>query len=351
MNLKNLFITDTAEFEARRLGVEKVFHCNATLPDQVFREEFKFFGFESFDLAMADDFSPVIQELAETSGDDSVLMAVLDPDPSSYYKKEFGYYNWAEVPVSISGDAYLDLLNEHPEGSPADSLHVNSYTVIGVPKSAKWAVWGNRSYETCVVGFRDDIPMGSLHGIRWALDIYLTYAFKYDLEGFHRSLLNRSVPHQPRRHPFGYDTISAQINHAQRRPRHQPRRHLSTRWCFFGMFPFAQRRPRHQPRRHDAESDGPGVGSECAQRRPRHQPRRHLRYLVQLFSQRQRSTKAEASAPATLSASSSEHRMKNSAQRRPGHQPRRHGARCSPLRHRSPPLNEGRGISPGDTRS
>ena len=179
INLKNLFITDTVDFESKRLEVEKVFHCNATLPDQVFRKGCKFFRFESFDLAVSRAIWPVIQELAETSGDDSVLIAVLDPDPSSYFKKAFGYYNWADVPVSISSDAYVDLLNEHPEGSPADALNVTSRTMIWVPKSAKWAIWADRDWETCVVGFRDDIPTTSLHGIRWALDIYLIYCFKY----------------------------------------------------------------------------------------------------------------------------------------------------------------------------
>ena len=79
---------------------------------------------------------------------------------------------------------------------------------------------------------------------------------------------------EPRRHPFGYDTISAQINHAQRRPGHQPRRHR------FRLVKGADR---------------------CV-----------------------RSTKAGASAPATL---------------------RIYG----PSRSSYATLNEGRGISPGDT--
>lgn len=179
MNLKNLFITDTVEFESRRLELEELFHCNATLPDQVFREGFKFFACEEFDLAITDKFWPVIQELAQASRDDNVLVGALDPDPSSYFKKHFGFYNWANIPVSISSDAYLHLLNEYPDTSPADCLGINSETVFWIPRSGKWAIWGSRGWGTCVVGFRRRIPKVSLHGLRWALDINLTYCFRY----------------------------------------------------------------------------------------------------------------------------------------------------------------------------
>ena len=87
----------------------------------------------------------------------------------------------------------------------------------------------------------------------------------------------------------------------------------------------AQRRPGHQPRRHSSTTSTSVTASDCAQRRPGHQPRRH--------------TLADRPVPSTIM----------TAQRRPGHQPRRHPAGmiqwwCIE------PLNEGRGISPGDTR-
>lgn len=179
MNLKNLFIIDTAEFESRRLEVEKVFHYKATLPDQVFREDFKFFAFEDWEMMFGDEFWPVIQKLAEASGDDSVLIGVFDADPSTFWRKHFGHYGWANIPVSISTCEFSELLNEDPtEESPPGGLQLYGHKVILVPQSAKWAIWGERRWETWVVGFQDDIPTTSLHGIRWALDSYLIYCFK-----------------------------------------------------------------------------------------------------------------------------------------------------------------------------
>ena len=180
MNLSSLLITDTADFKSRRLEVEKLFHCNATLPDQVFREGIDAFAFENFDLMLRDSFWPVVQELAEVSDDDSVLISVLDPDPSSFWKKHYGHYGSANIPVSISSCEFSDVLNKDSDKeSPPGGLQLYANTVILVPQSAKWAIWGQRRWETCVVGFRDEVPTGSLNGLRWALDIYLTYCFKY----------------------------------------------------------------------------------------------------------------------------------------------------------------------------
>ena len=145
---------------------------------------------------------------------------------------------------------------------------------------------------------------------------------------------------------------------------------------------YAQRRPGPQPRRHCVDGDlDPGKPRCAAQRRPGPQPRRHgnlhlgtpghLPYIIR------RSTKAGASTPATHwptrtqlrsqgRASLNEGRGLNpgdtgggshvssadascSAQRRPGPQPRRHSARCLVRLESRGPLNEGRGLNPGDT--
>ena len=181
MNLKNLFLTDVAIFESSHREIENRFYLDATLPDQVFRDGFESFAFEAFDWVMGAKFWRVIQKLANVSGDGSLLLAVLDPDPSSYYKKEFGYYNWANIPVSFSSHEYWNLINEYPNASPADCLLVNSEKVIWLPKSGKWAIWGERSYEVCVIGCRKEILSGSLNDLKdleWALEAAVCYCFR-----------------------------------------------------------------------------------------------------------------------------------------------------------------------------
>ena len=90
-----------------------------------------------------------------------------------------------------------------------------------------------------------------------------------------------------------------------------------------GRSPAAQRRPGREPRRHAKFRRGATDGAG-AQRRPGREPRRHT-------------------APPRMRA------LTSPAQRRPGREPRRH---ATATMNRSPPrgpLNEGRGVNPGDT--
>lgn len=177
MKLPDVLIKDAAAFKTNMTELKRLFHVNASLPEQVFASGFNRFAFEEFDWAMSDSFWPAIQELAASSQDSSLLMAVLDPDPEGYYMKEFGYYNWARVPVAVSSEDYWALLEEYPDASPADSFLVNSEKIIWLPQSANWAVWGQRSYGVCVLGCREHLPVDSWHTVEWALD-YMANCFQ-----------------------------------------------------------------------------------------------------------------------------------------------------------------------------
>lgn len=178
MKSASLFIRDTRAFEVNKQEIEKTFLINECLPERVFHEDFRWFAFEEFDWAMSGEFWLVIQELTQASGDTSLLMAVLDPEPEGYFKKEFGYYNWANISVSASRDDYWELLNAHPESSPADSFLANSEKVIWLPHSAKWAIWGERSYGVCVLAAHECMQIGSWHDVDWALKNYFPNSFK-----------------------------------------------------------------------------------------------------------------------------------------------------------------------------
>ncbi len=169
MTTHALFIRDDEGFEKNKKQVEETMATKEGLPNQIFGRDFSWFAFEEFDWAMSDEFWTALQEMACVSGDSSVLMAVLDPDPKSYFKNEFGYYNWAEIPVSSSKDDYWNVLNAHPESSLADSILFNSEKVVWLPRSGKWAVWGERSYGVCVLGSYEHVENGPWRDVEWAL--------------------------------------------------------------------------------------------------------------------------------------------------------------------------------------
>lgn len=153
------------QFERVKNLINTIFITNSALPNQVFHKEYSNYLFQKFDFTMTDRFWDDISRLAKLTHDDFVLMAVLNPDPKRYYYKEFGYFNWVKLDLSISPDTYLDILNFSPKDSPADSIFVNSYIVVWVPPSMKWGIWAERENEVSVIGFREETYKDSLKEI------------------------------------------------------------------------------------------------------------------------------------------------------------------------------------------
>ena len=159
---------------------------------------------------------------------------------------------------------------------------------------------------------------------------------------------------------------------AQRRPGHQPRRHTTNRAALV-LGQHAQRRPGHQPRRHvdwggrlrpvrGSLNEGRGINpGDTLPTLPLDFKRGALNegrginpgdtFNSTLVSNRfaPRSTKAGASTPATQGEIKFIGDVLPAAQRRPGHQPRRHVWQAAHGQSSEIPLNEGRGINPGDT--
>lgn len=155
MNFENFFVRNNEEFNELKEMVSATFNIESKLPNQVFCEKFGNFKFEEFDFAMSGEFWDTLKKLAIQTNDDFVLAAVLEPSPVGYLYKEFNYYNWIKLPVGLSTDEYFEILELGPEESPADAVVYNSYTVVWLSPSMKWAIWGERDYGICVIGFND----------------------------------------------------------------------------------------------------------------------------------------------------------------------------------------------------
>jgi hypothetical protein len=154
--MERLFIADEKEFAESKKWVDRVFNTEQELPEQVFQESFHGFKFEEFDWAMGEAFWSVLQDLCRKSEDAYCLMGVLNPDPVRYFYKAFGRFSWVKLPVDLTADEYFSVLAHEPAKSPADAILYHSYTVVWVPPSGKWGIWGERDMGVCVLGFRDE---------------------------------------------------------------------------------------------------------------------------------------------------------------------------------------------------
>lgn len=155
MDLENLYVREKNEFDKLNAMVKSIFDKEARLPEQVFCQPFNFFMFEEFDWTISGDFWNTVKNIAFETKDDFILTAVLEPSPEEYFYKEFNYFNWVKLPVNLSADEYLEALELGPEESPADAVVYNSYTVIWLSPSMKWAIWGERNYGISIIGFND----------------------------------------------------------------------------------------------------------------------------------------------------------------------------------------------------
>lgn len=185
MESSNIFSLNKNEFEMAYTFVQTVFKINKRLPEQVFDKDFSSFICEESYFALSNEFWGTIQQLANLFGDEHIIVGVIEPDPDTYFFQEFGYYNWFKFPTNITASAYADILHKEPEDSPADALTYNSEIIIWTSLSRKWAVWMERGYDICILGFTDRDSMIFLNTLigRWrppiqALDELIALNFK-----------------------------------------------------------------------------------------------------------------------------------------------------------------------------
>jgi len=160
------FIKDKKQFEEALQLVTKMFNHEQRLPNQVCKVPSERTVVLDFDHAMSRDFWSELEELIDLSSDSFVIMGVLDPHPVDYYYKEFSRYNWCMFQKETTADEYWNTLKLSPIDSPADSILFNSEVVVWISSSMKWAIWGERSYGICVLGFNDG-DIGDYNSESW----------------------------------------------------------------------------------------------------------------------------------------------------------------------------------------
>ena len=164
------FIRDEDEYGRTAKWVGSFFTCAARLPDLVFAGAPAEVGFCEFDDVLDAAFWDLLDGLAVEHGDGEVLLMSIEPDAASYYKKRFGYFGAARLPVAGAREAYERLISYPPEESPADALIYNGRVLAITGASGGFRIWAQRDVELVVVGvFRTDLrPVPALPaGIPW----------------------------------------------------------------------------------------------------------------------------------------------------------------------------------------
>jgi hypothetical protein len=151
------------------------------MPAQVFGTGFGHFQFLEFDCLCTPEFWSMLQILMARSKDDRAHLVVLDPEPDTYFYKNFKRYGALLLPASLSSREYLDTLGTGPKSSPADAVGINSFVLALAPPSLRWIIWGERDSETMVLGYRYDFDGLSADDISQSGMVVLTAERALDL--------------------------------------------------------------------------------------------------------------------------------------------------------------------------
>ncbi|MGO8844795.1 MAG: hypothetical protein ACLQFI_05555 [Methylocella sp.] len=141
------------QFPAAKQKVESIFDVKRRLPDQVFIRPCRFNLMCQFDIAMG-ELLGVLHEHRSPTASDTVLLAVLDPDPIAYFYKHFRKINAFYFKANITEAEYYDIRWRNP-GNPTDAIQFNTGIETYIPSSLSWAMWGERSPEIAVIGLDD----------------------------------------------------------------------------------------------------------------------------------------------------------------------------------------------------
>ena len=156
MLISDLFIHNKKDFNEISNFIEKIFKLNKSLPENVFSSQFSNYKFNEFEWLMYDEFWNFTKKLNNITGDSSIIISVIDPDPIEYHFKYFNFFNTVKIPIEFSAEDYQSVLDFHLPGSKADAIIYNSNVIAIFPISKKWAIWADRSYGIMVLGYNLD---------------------------------------------------------------------------------------------------------------------------------------------------------------------------------------------------
>lgn len=121
-----------------------------------------------------------------------MLLAVLDPNPEVCFFRS-GLFNWAVMSPGDSDSDYWSIINAGPNSSPADCILVNSFRIALVPRSGRWALWGDRDMEICVLGSDIQMP-NEWKSVEWAATDGIHGAFRGQIPLAVADALRRNYP-------------------------------------------------------------------------------------------------------------------------------------------------------------
>ncbi len=147
------------DYDPIATSVEKVLDKTKVLPENVFKQAFRYFLFITFDELFMPLFFNHIKRYALETEESSFWLTVIEPDPKLYFGLHFNFWGAFEFSSSDTEDDYLSAVNNYPEDSPADALAHNANLLMFFSSVNRWAIYGDRETDIAICAFADQEQM------------------------------------------------------------------------------------------------------------------------------------------------------------------------------------------------
>lgn len=133
------------------------------------------------------DFLTALKCMAERTGSPQLLVAAIDPDPITYYHRNFGAVPAFDIVTETTGEDFLRNLNWDPDGGGADSIASHASKVVFLNYDISWIILGERRFELARLFVRGDVRALNLQDC-------LPAEWRYDQADFLECLLDADFP-------------------------------------------------------------------------------------------------------------------------------------------------------------
>ncbi len=134
---------------------ERILDRTKVLPENVFKQDLKFFLFVTFDELFMPLFFNHLKRFLLEVGENNFWLTAIDPDPKLYFGANFDFFGAIGFSSTDIDEDYLAALNNYPQDSPADALAHNANSLMFFSSQYGWAVYGNRDADIAICAFAD----------------------------------------------------------------------------------------------------------------------------------------------------------------------------------------------------
>jgi hypothetical protein len=152
-------IQDEQDFNAIEKCIDAIIDKSKEFPDKVFKSGFNYYLFTEFYFILQETLYDLLKEYMNKIGEETFWVSAVSPDPRKYFRFHYVFYAAIEFSISDDTSAILSALNDYPNENLADSIAVNTNSILVSSYSNQWAVYGERDQEIAVCGFVDKSHM------------------------------------------------------------------------------------------------------------------------------------------------------------------------------------------------